>query len=175
MVSTPDGVIHCMYGPEVGRRNDLTLLRNNGLEEELSKSLLINGRHFYIFGEAAYVLRPYMQCPWSTVVASDNEKAFNRAMNGLCVNVEWLYKEFKHYWTLNDFAGYLKARRAPIALMFKASGLFLNMRVCIDKGAKRPAILTIMYLVHLITSLVSKLGICFQPNRGERFALLKVS
>lgn len=57
-VSTPDGLLYCIYGPDVGWWHDLTLLGNSGLEEQLSESILISGRPFHIFDAAAYVIRP---------------------------------------------------------------------------------------------------------------------
>ena len=59
-VTTTDGLFS-LYGPEVGRRHDLTLLRESGLEERLQGCLNIGGRQYYIYGDSAYMMRPCMQ------------------------------------------------------------------------------------------------------------------
>ena len=42
-LTTPDGLIFSLYGPEVGRRHDMTLLRGSGLNDILQTCLNIDG------------------------------------------------------------------------------------------------------------------------------------
>ena len=60
-VTTPDGFILCLYAPEVCRRHELTLLRESEVEERLQSCLNIGGRQNYLYGDAAYMMRPWMQ------------------------------------------------------------------------------------------------------------------
>lgn len=52
--TTPDGLISALWGPEVVRRYDLTLLRKGGWEENFNESLLLDGVQHYISCDAAY-------------------------------------------------------------------------------------------------------------------------
>lgn len=45
-ITTPDGIIFHMYGPEEGRRHDMTLYRNSGIDGIMANSLKVNERQF---------------------------------------------------------------------------------------------------------------------------------
>ena len=67
-VTTPDGLIFSFYGPEVGRRHDLTLLRNSGLNNDLESCLntdFTNFRFFLGFAinlKAIFIIIYYLCC-----------------------------------------------------------------------------------------------------------------
>ena len=135
-VTTPDGLIFSLYGPVVGRRHDLTVLRESGLNEELQNCLNINGDQFYIFGDKAYVLRPWLQVGFDSVNATAEQQIFNTEMSRVREAVEWSYKDLKQMWTRNDFARSLKVRQAPISLLFIASTVLLNFKTCLENGGQ---------------------------------------
>lgn len=135
-LTTPDGLMFALYGPEVGRRHDLTLLRNSNWNEILHNSLLIEGNWYYIYGHAAYLMRPWMLRPYIYGLVTPLQRMFNRKMSGLSVSVEHNYKDLKQYWTSQDFSRKLKARKVPISLLYKASALMLNFRVCLYQGGQ---------------------------------------
>ena len=56
-VTTPDGLVFSMYGPEVGRRHGMTLYRESGIDTQLRHTLPIDGKQYCTYGEPAYVLR----------------------------------------------------------------------------------------------------------------------
>ena len=58
IITAPYGLIFPLYGPEVGRRHDVNLLSESGIEERLENCLLIIERQFYLYVDAAYMLRP---------------------------------------------------------------------------------------------------------------------
>ena len=60
-ITTPDGLILHIGGPVEGRRHDMTLFRKSGIEADLQRALLIEEVQYYIYGDPAYVLRPYLQ------------------------------------------------------------------------------------------------------------------
>jgi hypothetical protein len=63
-ITTPDGLVFHMHGPDDGRRHDTTLYRKRCMNHHLSQSLNINGdppRQFCIYGDGAYILRPLLQ------------------------------------------------------------------------------------------------------------------
>lgn len=63
-LTTPDGLLFGLYGPVVGRRHDLTLLRLSNWDNKLQDCLNFNNRQFYIYGDGAYQLKPWIQKPF---------------------------------------------------------------------------------------------------------------
>ena len=138
-VTTPDGLIFHLYGPEVGRRHDLTLLRESGLQDRLRICLKINDRQFYIYGGAAYMLRPWLQVAYPRVGACVERQTFNTCMSAVRVAVEWNYKDLKQLWSFNDFPRGLKVRKSPLGLIYTASALLPNFKTCIEGGGQLQA------------------------------------
>ena len=103
-ISTPDGLIFHMYGPEVGRRHDLTILRFSGLPEVLPTAFQIDDSQHYIFGDAAYMTRPWLQAAWPGPILSAEQLSYNRKMNSLRTSVELSYKDIKQMWSSQDFS-----------------------------------------------------------------------
>ena len=135
-ITTPDGLIFSLYGPEVGRRHDITVLRSSGVSEILQDCLQIDGEQFYIFADKAYILRPWMQVGFDSTTATVEQQMFNTEMCKVREAVEWSYKEIKLMWTRNDFARSLKVRQAPISLIFITSTVLLNFKTCMEKGGQ---------------------------------------
>lgn len=50
---TPDGLIFYLYGPIEGRRHDMTLYHESGLDAILASDLLIQGQRYYVYGDTA--------------------------------------------------------------------------------------------------------------------------
>lgn len=57
-MTTPNGLIFHIYGPETGRCHDITFLRHDGIEDVLTVASTIDGVHHYLYGDATYMLRP---------------------------------------------------------------------------------------------------------------------
>lgn len=128
-LSTPDGLVFALHGPVEGRRHDLTLFRSSGWNTVLEESLSTPTRQFYIYGDQAYILRPWVMKPFGGNVTVE-QAAFNAQMSSLRVSVEHTYKDLKQMWTSQDFSRKLKVREAPIGTMYKAAALLWNMRTC---------------------------------------------
>lgn len=135
-LSTPDGLMVALYGPVEGRRHDLTLFRQSGWEQVMSDSFNIEGRQYYVYGDSAYLIRPYMQRPFLNGFATAEQVAFNSEMSSLRVLVEHNYRDLKQMWTSQDFARQLKVRLAPIGLLYKSSAILLNVRTCLYQGGQ---------------------------------------
>lgn len=135
-ITTPDGLIFSLYGPEVGRRHDITLLRGSGINEALEACLIIEEEQYYVFGDDAYILRPWFQVSYSRLTATPAQNKFNTEMSSMREAVEWSYKDLKQMWTRNDFARSLKVRQAPISLIYISSTLLLNFKTCIENGGQ---------------------------------------
>lgn len=76
-ITTPDGLILSLYGPEVGRRHDMTLLKNSGLREIIEEFLVIDDIQYYIDGDGAYTLQPWMQTAFDRATASPSQPIYN--------------------------------------------------------------------------------------------------
>lgn len=63
-LSTLDGLIVALWGPKVGRRHDLMLMRRSAWEGFLEEILNINDDQYYDYCDSAYILRPYMMVPF---------------------------------------------------------------------------------------------------------------
>jgi nuclease HARBI1 len=120
-----------IYGPEDGRRHDMTLYNKSGIYEELSAALLVDGKQFCIYGDAAYVLRPFLQVGFPTVNADPETAIYTAKMNSIRIAVEWTYKDIKQNWTSIDYKRKLKVREAPIAINYLCGVLLWNFRVCL--------------------------------------------
>lgn len=101
-LTTPDGLIFALYGPVVGRRYDLTLLLKGVWNETLQHSLITDNRQYYIYGDGAYQLRPWIQRPF-VGNCTDEQKMFNKKMSSVRVSFEHNYKDLKQQWCSQDF------------------------------------------------------------------------
>lgn len=111
-LTTSDGLIFALYGPVAGRRHDLTLLRNSGWNTKLENCLSTVEKQFYIFGDSAYEIRPWLQRP-CRCVCTDVQKLFSTQMSSVRVSVEHNYKDLKQQWISQDFARNLMVRNRP--------------------------------------------------------------
>ncbi|PXF47633.1 hypothetical protein BWQ96_02612 [Gracilariopsis chorda] len=135
-ISTPDGLIFYLYGPEVGRRHDMTVMRRSDIESNMESSLVIEGTQYYVYGDPAFGLRPWLQTAFDRENATEDELKYNCSMNTIRTSVEWNYKDLKQIWTRNAFSRLLRVRQFPVALFYIASALLLNFKTCIEKGGQ---------------------------------------
>lgn len=116
---TPDGLILYVYGPEVGRRHDITLYRQSGLDEELQQQSIINGVKFYLNADPAFILRPYLQVPSNRSTSTAAQQPFNNTMSTVRETVERSYKDVEQKLRKVDFSHMLKVWKALIAFIYK--------------------------------------------------------
>lgn len=129
-VVTPDGLLFHLYGPVEGRRHDLTMYNESGMDEVLSHSLLIGEHQYCLYGDRAYMLRPWMQVAYTGTVTEEQE-AYNAAMNALRIVVEWGYKDLKQVFSALDYKRKLKVREWPCGLVYQVAVLLWNVRCCL--------------------------------------------
>lgn len=135
-LTTPDGLMFSLFGPLEGRRHDMTLLRQSGWNEVLRDNLHIDGEWFYIYGDSAYLLRLWMQRPFTRGTCSAEEGTVNTRMSEARVSVEHNYKDVKQLWSSQDFARKIKVRLAPVGLLYRMSALLTNFRVCLYQSGQ---------------------------------------
>lgn len=135
-VSTPDGLIFHIWGPEDGRRHDSTLYRKSDIDSILEHGLLINGVRCCIFADAAYILRAWLQVAYPRLNATVLQQAYNTSMNGGRTCVEWSYKDTRQSWTAIDFQRKMKVRESPVALLNIGAMLLWNVKVVLGHGSQ---------------------------------------
>lgn len=69
-------ILH-LFGHEAGYIHELKLLRRSGISEILQENMCIGGKKYYIYGDAAYLIRAWMQVDLPRVTATAGEQAFN--------------------------------------------------------------------------------------------------
>jgi len=72
-VLTPDGLLFNLFGPWEGRRHDMTLYHESGLDDILPDALIINGEQHYLYGDAAYMIRPWLQAAFCGLLTPEQE------------------------------------------------------------------------------------------------------
>lgn len=135
-ISTPDGLIFHLWGPEDGRRHDSTLYSKSGIDGILRDGLLIDGSRFCVYADAAYTLRAWLQVAYPRQFATPSQAAYNTSMNAGRTAVEWSYKDTRQSWTAIDFQRKMKAREAPIALMNIGAMLLWNLKAILGHGSQ---------------------------------------
>ncbi|KAK1860396.1 hypothetical protein I4F81_002985 [Pyropia yezoensis] len=133
-VLTPDGLILHLYGPVEGRRHDMTLYHESGLDATLASALLIEGQRYYVYGDTAYFIRPWLQAAFQGILTPQQE-AFNASMKVPRTAVEWGFKDVKQVCSSLDFSRKLKIREAPVAQLYKIGVFIWNLRCCAYGGA----------------------------------------
>lgn len=78
--NTPDDLIFSMFGNLEVRRHDMTLLHRSGWNTSLDGNHLLNCRQFYIYGNSAHSLKPWIQKPLAGC-PSDEKRKFNIGMS----------------------------------------------------------------------------------------------
>jgi len=79
---TPEGLLFHLYGPVEGRRHDMTMYNESGMDNILSENLVIDGVQYSFYGDKAYFLRLWMQVAYTGELAIEQEE-YNAAMNAL--------------------------------------------------------------------------------------------
>lgn len=103
-LSTPDGLIFPLHGPEVGERHDLTLYRESNRESTLQNYLNIEDEQYCIYGYLANLPLTWMLRPFYSALATLEQAVFSTAMSAVWLSVEHNYKDLKQYCTSQECA-----------------------------------------------------------------------
>jgi hypothetical protein len=133
-ISAPDSLVLHLFGPMEGRRHGMFLYNNPGIDQVLQTFLLISGRPYYLYGDVAYMLRPYLQVWFKGSTISPDEEAFHAPMSSVRVRVEWAFRDVKQYFTHQDVPRKLRLREAPAGLWYISSVMLWSFRVCLYRS-----------------------------------------
>lgn len=84
-----------LYGPDVGRRHDMTLHRESNLDKIVRNALIIDRRQYCLYGVAAYVLIEWLQTAFIRSTSSTEQVLYNTAMSAVREAVKCTYKDLK--------------------------------------------------------------------------------
>ena len=115
-ISAPDGLVLHLFGPMKGRRHGMFLYRESEIDQVLQMFLLISERQYYLYGDVAYTLCPYLKLGFKGSERSPEEVALNEAMSKVRITVEWAFRDVKHYFTHLDVPRKLRLRVTPAGL-----------------------------------------------------------
>lgn len=119
-----------MYDPEIGRRHDLPLYRESGLNGVLEETLVVDEKQYCRLGDAAYIFRPWIQDQFQSFQTTMEQERFNAAISAVRTAVEWSYKELKQMLASQDFQRALCLRQA-IMLLYRSAALLWNFHCCL--------------------------------------------
>jgi nuclease HARBI1 len=131
-VTTPDGIVFHCFGPFEGRRHDMHLYAQSGIDDVLSQELQIDGVQHYLYGDSGYALRPYLITPFEGAVLTVDESLFNKRMSKVRVSVEWAFKDIKKYFAHVAVPRKMVLSRTPVGSWYLASCLLWNFRCCLE-------------------------------------------
>ena len=133
----PNGIIGRLYGPTDGRRHDITLARESGLNAELrhihDALLPLYGTDYVTYGDPAYI---GLICPWLLVGYAGTQLTsaqtdFNSRMSSVRVSVEWLFGDILRSFAYLDWKRNLRVLLQPVAKYYLVGALLTNFRACL--------------------------------------------
>jgi hypothetical protein len=128
-IIAPCGLIVSLYGPVEGRRHDITLYRHSKVEEKLED--LYEQYDVCIYGDPAYVLRPWLITPHKGGNISASQAQFNKEMSQVRLAVEWGFGKIVSLFAFLDFKKNLKILLSPIGKYYAIGALLTNCHTCL--------------------------------------------
>ena len=80
------------------------------------------------YGDAAYILRAWIQTDFDHVSANASQRTYSMAMSAVRFSAEWNYKDLKQMWTRTGFSCLLTLRRFLVGLLYTESTLLLKFK-----------------------------------------------
>jgi len=88
-IVSPEGLLLHFYGPIEGRRHDMKVYHESGMDGILSEDLLINGVQYRIYRDKAEVVLLWMQVGYTGELTVDQVEN-KAAMNALRIVMQWV-------------------------------------------------------------------------------------
>ena len=118
-----------VFGPMGGRRHEWTLYTRSGLEEILSSALHVGGRQFCIYGDSGYNRGVYLEIPFQGETTAA-QGYYSKSMSEGRVMVEWMFKEVKQYWAVEEMKSKIRVNQLPVGKLYLMGILLSNIRNC---------------------------------------------
>jgi hypothetical protein len=130
----PDGLVMHVFGPVEGRRHDLTVYRQSGLEAILEAHFWTPGpnrQQLFIYGDPAYTVGPHILSPYKGSSVTAEQSMFNYRMSRVRESVEWLFKEVTQQFPFLDYSRNQKVLKQPCGLFYLVAVLLCNAHTII--------------------------------------------
>lgn len=119
-----------LWGPFIGRRHDVAMLRASGLlrvmQERYPQSAL--------YGDPAYPLSSVMLRPFrGAAILQEAEQAFNVAMSSVRESVEWSFGMVTSTFQSLAFQRKEKMLERPLAQSYQVAAFLVNCRTCMRR------------------------------------------
>ena len=132
--TTPDGFIAHLHGPIAGSRHDSYMLGMSNLLPQLATMMPPGGPIYALYGDPAYPQSAYLIGGISGAQDGSDEAAWNTAMSGGRIAVEWTFGEVGRQFRQLDLKHGLQIFRTPVAKYYTVAVFFINCRNCIYGG-----------------------------------------
>lgn len=92
---------------------------------------LVKDKHFVVYGDPAYPLRPLLMKPYLGASLTPSERAFNYDMSRVRQAVEWGFVKVVAEFAILDFKKNQKLLQQQVTNMYKAATILANCQICI--------------------------------------------
>ena len=127
-VTTPDGLIACLWGPMNGNRHDSHMLRESNLLAQLRDMMTDIEPVYSLYGDPAYPQSMYIFGGYNNPAAGSPEADWNTRMSKVREAVEWGFKEIVNRWRFLDFRASMKLFELPVARYYTIGAFLCNIR-----------------------------------------------
>ena len=114
----------------------MSLYRESGLDASLQQKMVVDGKQYCLYADAAYILRVYLQIVFPRARATATQRVYGALLSAVREAVEWTYNDHKQMCSSKYFKRKLKIRTCPISPLYKAAELLWNVKTCLHKGGK---------------------------------------
>ena len=125
-VKAPDGIIHHLWLPFEGQRNDNALSTDS--------ELLIRCKQFapwfYLFGDPAYPVSSVLLSPFYSSKLTKEDQEFNQKMSPCWEVVEWDYADIIWLWSVLDFSDTQRIYSVPLVIQYHVATILTNIHTC---------------------------------------------
>ena len=133
---SPCGIFEDFYGPETGRHHDKWLWDNSGLERTFADLPTLDGKRYYIYGDAAYVGESVDNCVmigygYGTNMTPEQEH-FTKSMNKVRTCVEWGFRVINQTWASLGRKDFQKIRKTKVGNWYLLAVILTNVRTCVN-------------------------------------------
>ena len=87
-----------------------------------------------LYGDPAYPLRPHLLSPYKGANVTPIQRAWNKEMSAVRINVEWIFGDIVNYFKFIDFKKGLKLQLSAIGKMYHVCALLQNARTCLYRN-----------------------------------------
>jgi hypothetical protein len=165
-VQAPIGLLIDFSGPWEGRHQDKWMLKVSKLLERFEACMIWAATQsfgsarwiaqlFYLFGDAGFTLRPWLQVQFSGRHLTAAQTACNFSLSHTRIANEWIFGRMEQLWKFLSREGELKILRGNVGPLITVTAILTNALTCCDGGNQTSEYFG---LTHLVPSLEEYFG-----------------